>query len=238
MNCEHCRTVIGAEPNSTNAEVLAHLEQCPECARYREEMQAMDRLIYRALAVDVAAPSSLSDIEAARSARAAAGRSRARVWRMAASLLISASLVAVMSVWLLTPRDSFASEVVEHVLGESQSLVRTSDWVDPNTLEQVLAASRLRLKPGTTHVSYAMSCQFRGQSVPHLVVQSEQGPVTVLVMTAAPTQRREAIDEGGFQGVVLPAPRGVIVVLGKDVPVDAVAGTLLRELEYLDAKGW
>lgn len=232
MNCEQCRTIIGAEPNSTGPEVLSHLEQCPECARHREEMQAMDRLIYRALAVDVAAPLSLSDIEKARSARTAAASNRPRFWRMAASLLITASLVAATSLWLLTPRESFAAAVVEHVLGEPESLVRTAGTVDARSLEKVLAASGLRLKPGTTHVSYAMSCYFRGHSIPHLVVQSEQGPVTVLVMTEAPSQRREEINEDGFQGVILPAPRGVIVVLGKGVPVDAVAKTLLNALDY------
>ncbi len=48
MNCEELRTLVGAEPNSTNPEALAHLESCPECARNRQELQAMDRLIYRA----------------------------------------------------------------------------------------------------------------------------------------------------------------------------------------------
>ncbi len=53
MNCEEFRTIVGAEPNTTRPDVLAHAQQHAECARYREEMQAMDRLIYRALAVDV-----------------------------------------------------------------------------------------------------------------------------------------------------------------------------------------
>lgn len=232
MNCEQCRTVIGAEPNSTNPELLAHLEQCPECARYREEMQAMDRLIYRALAVDVAAPSSIAELEQAKSKRIAAASNQPRFWRMAASLLITATLVATISLWLLTPRESLAAEAIEHVQHEQQSLIRTGDSVDGASLQKILAAARLRLKPGAAHVSYAMSCRFRGHSIPHLVVQTEQGSVTVLVMPEAARQDREEIDEHGFQGVILPAPRGVIVVLGKDVPVDAAANTVLDALEY------
>jgi hypothetical protein len=77
-----------------------------------------------------------------------------------------------------------------------------------------------------------MSCTFRGHTIPHLVVQSEQGPVTVLVLTEAPRQQREEINEEGFEGVILPAPRGVIIVLGQNVPVDAVASTVLDALEY------
>ncbi len=222
MNCDELRTIVGAEPNSTNPEVLAHIESCPACARYRQEMQAMDQLIYRALAVD--APVEKIDSQPSR-------QEPSRVWRMAASVLV-AVLVGAMSLWLLTPRESIAAEAIAHVKHEQFSLVRTSETVDEQTLEKVLAASRLRLKPGAARVSYAQSCPFRGQQVPHLVVQTEQGPVTALVVTDAPTQQREHIDEDGFQGDIIPAPRGVIVVLGQNVPVDEVAKTLLSALEY------
>lgn len=223
MNCEELRTLVGAEPNSTNPDVLAHIESCPECARYRQELQAMDRLIYRALAVDAPTGTIASQPKQ--------NQEPARVWRMAASVLI-AVLVGAMSLWLLTPRESFAAEAIAHVKHEQFSLVRTSETVDDKELEAVLAASRLRLKPGAARVSYAQSCPFRGQRVPHLVVQTEQGPVTALVVTDAPTQPREHIDEQDFQGEIIPAPRGVIVVLGQNVPVDAVAKTLLSALEY------
>jgi hypothetical protein len=220
MNCDEFRTLVGAEPNSAKPEVLAHIQQCEECARYRQEMQAMDGLIYRALAVNVPAPA------------AAVETKQPRIWRMAASLLITASLVAAMSLWLLTPRESYAAEAIAHVRHEQGSLIRTSAAVDAASLQAVLDESQLRLKSGSTHVSYAMSCTFRGHTIPHLVVQTEQGPVTVLVLTEAPRQQREAIDEEGFQGVILPAPRGVIIVLGQDVPVDSVASTVLDALEY------
>ena len=226
MNCEQLRTVVGAEPNTTNPEVLAHIESCPECARYRQEMQAMDRLIYRALAVDAPTEQSAAQVLSIRNKTKPSA-----VWRMAASVLVTV-LVGALSLWLLSPRESFAQEAIAHVKHEQASLVRTSMSVDAAKLESVLAASRLRLKPGAAHVSYAQSCAFRGQQVPHLVVQTERGPVTALVVTDAPTQQRERFDEDGFQGDIIPAPRGVIVVLGRNVAVDEVAKTLLRALEY------
>jgi len=223
VNCDEFRTLIGAEPNSINPDLLAHAEQCPDCARYRQEMQAMDRLIHRALEIDVAAPATPFQVK----------KDPPRLWRMAASLLLTASLVAVTSLWLLTPRESLAAEAIAHVQHEAGSLIRTDAAVDPASLDEVLAHARLRLRPGAAHVSYAMSCEFRGHRVPHLVVQSEQGPITVLVMTEVPQQQREEIDEDGFRGVILPAPRGVIVVLGQNVPVDAVADTVLGAFDYL-----
>lgn len=221
MNCEEFRTLVGAEPNTTRPDVLAHAEQCAECARYREEMQAMDRLIYRALAVDVR-PAAAPELP----------QSNRRIWRMAASVLITAIAVAFTSIWLLTPRDTFAAEVIAHIQEEPDSLLITKQSVSDELVEGILGKAGIRLKPGVALVSYATPCTFHGRLSPHLVVQTEQGPVTVLVLPEEPTRPRQAIDEEGFQGVVLPAPRGVIVVLGIGAPVDEVAQTVLGALEY------
>jgi len=221
MNCEEFRTIVGAEPNTTRPDALAHAEQCAECARYREEMQTMDRLIYRALAVDVQ-PAAAPKLT----------QSNPRIWRMAASLLITAIVVAFTSIWLLTPRDTFAAEVIAHIEEEPDSLLITSERVSNEHIEKLLAAARMRLKPGVGPISYATPCTFRGRLSPHLVVQTEHGPVTVLVLPEEPTRPRERINEEGFEGVVLPAPRGVIVVLGVGAPVDDVAQTVLGALEY------
>jgi hypothetical protein len=221
MNCEEFRTLVGAEPNTTRPDALAHAEQCAECARYREEMQAMDRLIYRALAVEVQ-PAAAPKLP----------QSNPRVWRIAASVLITAIAVAFTSIWLLTPRDTFAAEVIAHIQEEPDSLLITSESVSNEHIERILSAARMRLKPGVTRVSYATPCDFHGRLSPHLVVQTEQGPVTVLVLPEEPQRPRQNIDEEGFQGVVLPAPRGVIVVVGIGAPVDEVAQTVLGALEY------
>jgi hypothetical protein len=78
-----------------------------------------------------------------------------------------------------------------------------------------------------------MSCWFRGHYVPHLVVQTDRGPVTVLLLTQEQgVKRREVFDEGGFHGVVVPAARGAVAVLGRDAQAEEVAERLLGALEY------
>ena len=101
-------------------------------------------------------------------------------------------------------------------------------------LEGILSHSGVRLKPDADAlVSYASGCEFRGHVVPHLVVQTERGPVAVMVL-ADETVKSRRIDEGGYSGVVVPAPRGVLVVLGQDGNVKSVAATVLNALDY----GW
>jgi hypothetical protein len=155
------------------------------------------------------------------------------LWAIAASLLVV--LVGALA-WFLNPRDTFAAQVIDHVNGEAFSLVRTAQPADATELEDILDRAGIRLKPGQVLVSYAARCQFRGHAVPHLVVQTQHGPVTVLVL-ADETIEAKSIDEDGFEGVVVPAPRGSLVVLGQDGDAGHVAATVLNALDYT-VKAW
>jgi len=52
MTCDEARGIIGADPAAASPELLAHLEKCPECRAYREQMQALNAKIRRALELD------------------------------------------------------------------------------------------------------------------------------------------------------------------------------------------
>jgi hypothetical protein len=221
MNCLEFHRAVGADPRAQTAELLEHAGQCAACARYREQLQRMDELIYRALKIEIDTPATHV-------------RTRRRWlprWAAAASVVAACGLAFLL--WLWAPRATFAEQLVAHIEHEPQSLVRTAHAVEPGALEDVLARSGVRLKPGAGAISYAMSCWFRGQFVPHLVVQSDEGPVTVLLLTReAGVKRREAFSEGGFHGVVLPAPRGAIAVLAQETQTEQVAERLLQAVEY------
>jgi Protein of unknown function (DUF3379) len=221
MNCLEFRRVLGAEPNAQTPELLAHAESCAECARYRDELRRMDQLIYRALNVEVGVGSG----------RAPMSRRWLPRWAAAASIVAAFALGLIL--WVSAPRETFAEQLVTHVEHEAQSLVRTDEVVAPERLHDVLARSGVRLKPAAGPISYAMSCWFRGHYVPHLVVQTDHGPVTVLLLTQETgVTRREAFEEGGFQGVVLPAPRGALAVLAQDADAEEVAARFLEAVEY------
>jgi len=53
MNCLEFRRAVGAEPGLDGPGLAAHRAQCPACARYQRELQDMDRLLGRAMRVDV-----------------------------------------------------------------------------------------------------------------------------------------------------------------------------------------
>ena len=178
----------------------------------------MDRVVSAALQVDFAAASAPSR------------SSRRPLWAIAASLVI---VVVGALAWLLNPRDTFAAQVVEHVNGEAFALARTQQPTDPAQLAAILSHAGVRLKPDAVLVSYASPCEFRGHVVPHLVVQTAAGPVAVMVLANENVgSRTERVDEPGYRGVIVPAPRGAVAVLGQDGDVASVAATVLAALDY------
>jgi hypothetical protein len=221
MNCLEFRRIVGAEPSTQPPQLLAHMAECAACARHREELLRMDQLIYRALDLEMDTQET----------RGSTSRREMPRWVVAAGIV--AACVLSLFVWLSVPRGALAEQLVAHVEHEAQSLVETSDVVEPQRLHQVLSRSGVRLAPGVATVSYAMSCWFRGQYVPHLVVQTERGPVTVLLLTQEQDVKgRQEFDEGGFHGVVVPAPRGALAVLGRDAYAEEAAERFLGAVEY------
>ena len=87
-------------------------------------------------------------------------------------------------------------------------------------------------------VSYANSCGFHGHHVPHLVVQTGAGPVTVMVLVHEPARSKMRFDDHGYRGVIVPIPgHGSIAVLERgpaaDIKdVEAVAARVVRALEW------
>jgi len=134
---------------------------------------------------------------------------------MAASLLLA--LVIAGGVWLTLPQRSLAAAVVAHMADEPDAWRLTDVPVPDAKLNAVLEDSKLRLKPDAGMVSYASSCDFRGHKVPHLVVQTPSGPVTVMVLVHEAVRKSMRFDEHGYRGTIVPVPgHGSVAVLMRD----------------------
>ena len=225
MNCAEFRRCVGAQPSLDSEALRAHTGSCEACARYREELQQMDRLIHRALKVDVDFKSSGS------AGRRTSSQRHTGYWAKAAGFLLALSLATFL--WMAAPRGSLAEQLVQHTKKEANALVKTSDRVDAAELAAILRRADVQLPPHAIKVSYAMSCWFRGHYVPHLVVQTQRGPVTVLVLRhEQPPEQALQFSEDGYTGVIVPAQHGALAVLARGAPVKEAAVEVLRVLEY------
>lgn len=155
---------------------------------------------------------------------------------MAASVLLAVAVAGVL--WVAAPGSSLAADVVTHMGGEPGSWLQTDVAVDNSELQSVLRNSHVKLAAGAGLVSYASSCAFRGHHVPHLVIQTESGPVTVMVLVHEDVQKPVRFDEQGYRGVIVPvAGHGSLAVLTHGPSTDLKTVELIAA-QVLDSITW
>jgi uncharacterized protein DUF3379 len=221
MTHEEFQLGVGANPTSLSAEQGQHLVLCPECAQFHAEMLRLEARLRPALQIPVTAQRSPVPL-------------RTPVWAygLAAALALAAVLVATFLA--LYPRDALAHAVAMHVENEPQEFASNAPE-DPAGIARVMTDAGLQLLPGGPSVSYARSCPLRGHTVPHLVVQSAQGPVVVLVMTHETVPARRAFAEHGYQGVLVPTRKGSLAVLSSDKQnLDEIVSAVESRIRYLN----
>lgn len=240
MNCERARLLIGAEPYVTPAELAEHLATCAECKQFQTEMVSLENDLRRALdglpgtaVTPVAGAATAGNVTPFRTPQETPSPAQAPAparrrpfqrsgWAVAASVLA----VATLSIWIFRPTNTLAHEVVLHVDHEAASW-NSSTPVDAQNLQGILAKSGVTLKVTSSDVTYARTCYFRGHFVPHLVMSTTEGPVTLLALPDEQVQARESFQEGGYSGVIVPAAHGSIAVLARNgANIDAVANKL------------
>ena len=240
MNCDEARFALEADPSDDDAALAAHVMQCPDCAVHRRELRELDRRVRAALEVPMPDTARARFDAADLAARednvvALPSGAPARMRTLAGGLALAASVagVAVLAglLWAGFPRESLAADVVAHMAHEPDAWSTTAPLA-ATEVARVLARSGLRLRPGAVDVTYASTCWFRARRVPHLVVRTATGPVTVMILTGERLPAREHFDEGGFRGVLVPAGAATLAVLTRDeADVDSAAARTLAALE-------
>jgi hypothetical protein len=237
MNCNDARFALAADPRSDDPTLLEHLERCASCAAYAGDMHEIDRRLRDALAIpapEVDLPSGPYPAAAIPTAPGGGLARRGTTRRFALAASIAGVAVLAGLLWAGFPRESLASAVVGHMAHEPDAWSVTTP-LPAADLEKVMSRSNVRLEGGLPDVTYANSCWFRGRHVPHLVVQTPDGPVTVLVLPEEPVDKAISFDEGGYRGTLVPARRGSIAVLARgDADIARVAGRALAAIIHLD----
>jgi hypothetical protein len=213
-----------ADPKDPDPRLREHRENCHECNVFSERFLGFEERLGRALRVAPPAPRDSADNVVPLRRRGQPRAPHAPAYRsgwlaMAASLLLA--VVVAGGLWLSVPDRSLAADVVTHMKEEPQAWRRTDVPVPDPALEQVLRDSHVRLAAGAGVVSYASSCGFRGHLVPHLVLQTASGPVTVMVLVHEHASKEMSFDEQGYRGVIVPvAGHGSLAVLIRGAAVD------------------
>jgi len=218
FNCAHARLAIGGDPHEQSPELSAHLATCAACTRFRSETLALDARLRAAFELSLA--------EFRKPARQA---SPARRFALAASVILALTLGA--GVWLLNPQPALAGDVLEHIKHESASW-DAHEILTASQLTEVLRVAGVQFD-SSMPVLYAMACPFHGRRVPHLVVQTADGPLTVMLLAHEKVAGRVEFAEGGYRGILLPVGEGSVAVLARGGDVtDVVAAKLVSGVRW------
>ncbi|HVO44877.1 MAG TPA: DUF3379 family protein [Steroidobacteraceae bacterium] len=260
MNCETARELIGADPDNRSPELLEHLRSCPECQVFREQMLALNAQIRRALDLKLqprsrgtgqasgggpvgatgpvpgdaggagpsaAPPSNVTPLR--RKPAPGGGLLRSRWMALAAS--VAGALFVGVTLWLGRPSESLAHDVVVHVEGEPDSWSRTQP-VASEDVAAVLRKSGVKLGAGMDPVVYASSCMFRGHYVPHFVVMTKAGPVTVMILANERIGSTKQFHSDGYSGLLVPVKAGSVAVLSRSpMQLDQPARDVVQALQ-------
>jgi hypothetical protein len=228
VDCLEFRRLAGADPQHPIAVMLEHAARCPRCAGYLRQTQELDRHILAALSVPV--PPSVAG-RATGATAPVPGLDRRRWYALAASI-VAGVLVGTL-LWVGGPRNSLAQDVLAHMEHEPEAFVVTTTPADDAVLGRVLERGGIRLRPEVGTVSYANSCRFRGRTVPHLVVQTDRGPVTVMVLRNERLEAPVRFAEQRFSGTIVPAGPGSIAVIGTaDADLEQITERVLAAVDW------
>jgi hypothetical protein len=212
MECLEFRRAAGAEPGRLSGEAQAHADACPACAAHLRQLRELDASILKALQVPLPQAQARMDATTAPAGMVQARTPRQRWYAMAASIVAGVLIGTLL--WVGGPDETVARSLVEHLAHEPGALVTTEAPADAERLDKVLSRAGISLRPEIGTVSYARSCPFRGERVPHLVVQSDSGPVTVMVLRNEKLDAPVSFNEDGYSGRIVPAGPGSIAVIG------------------------
>ena len=182
-----------------------------------KKLQALDLKIAKALQIDVPElrMPELPDIDDTNvTSLQLHRRSMKPLWFAIAATVVLATSISLRTSSLFQSYESLAEEVLAHLDHEPGSLRITDVAVTEQRLARVVPASLASFERGTSLITYAQTCVINGNEVPHLVIQGQYGPVTILLMPEERVSESTPLDGETVKGVILPVGNGSIAIIG------------------------
>lgn len=234
MNCEEYRQSIAADPSYDGGG--AHLSACSDCRAFRDDMRALDRKIGRALAIEVPSFSvpELPDVDTA-DVVPLAGHRRFTMptWMAVAAVLVLGAFIGMRMLGSNVTYPSLADEIVAHLDHEPYALRVTDKPVDAGRLARVVPASVANMNHDAGLITYAQTCVINGKMIPHLVVQGERGPVTILLLPDEMIDAATQLEGESINGILLPVGSGSVAIIGeRDERLDDIQENVVNSVTW------
>jgi hypothetical protein len=234
MKCTDYQEALTADPGFHDES--GHAESCVDCQVYRAEILLLNEKI--ATAMEITAPDliipMLPDIETENVVSLSQRRAMSKpAWfAVAASVLIAAFL----GIQMVGPGDSYGTlqeQVLAHVDHEPSALLPSVSPVSDRQLSRAVPIALAIMNREVGLITYAQSCSINGKEVPHLVIQGERGPITILLMPHESVAEAMMLDGVNIKGIILPVGDGSIAIItDREEQLDKVMESVLDSVVW------
>ncbi|MDH3752168.1 MAG: DUF3379 domain-containing protein [Gammaproteobacteria bacterium] len=236
MNCEEYREAIAADPSFDGG--AGHLTECAACQAYRADMLTLEQTISRALAIEVPELQvpELPELSTSTTDNVVTLPNRRWVsatWIAMAATVVVAAFLGVRLIGTGVEYDSLTDEILAHLDGEPYALRVTDAAITDERLNSVVPAAIAQLDHSAGLITYAQSCSINGHDVPHLVIQGERGPVTILLMPNEKVSEARSFGGNNVVGVILPIGNGSVAIIGeRGERLDIIEQEILKSVTW------
>lgn len=235
MTCDEYRSAIAAEPVALTGPLAMHAEECAECAAFGRSMQSLDKLILQALQVEVPelrVPELPSMDDASNVVRLSPRRFSMPVSLGLAASIVLATVLLVRSLVPVAEFPSLEAEILAHLDHEPRSRAVTTQAEAGWRIDTVIGPYA-QMDSSAGLITYARTCVIDGHSVPHLVLQGEHGPVTLILLPDEKIDAARTIEGESVSGVILPVGDGSIAIIGeRGQPLDEIEQQVIQSMQW------
>ena len=202
-----------------------------------ENNKAFELKIRRALEIDVP-ELVLPELPAIETDKVVSLADRRRVstptwFAVAATVLLAAFIGVRFADNSGVANDSLADQVLAHVSHEPSALRVTDQAVSDERLYKVVPANIAEMDHSAGLITFANTCPINGHDVPHLVIQGEHGPITILLMPNENVGAAVTLNNTDSHGVILPVGDGSIAIVGaRDENLENVRKQVLQSVAW------
>lgn len=223
MTCFEFRRLLLVQPRELSSGQHAHATGCASCARAAQDAAAIDSArAQRVLAVS--APDALADRILLR--QKMRGGPRYGLWAVAAMLVLAVGIGARVYRSHDSDRETVATArsvgannpavaAISFVLDHEPRLLQENRSGDPAVMRAGFQKLGLRIPGGPVNVRYLGKCPVPGGTGDHVVLETPEGRVTVILVPDYPVGSRVMVADRNMTALASPRGAGGYIVVAR-----------------------
>lgn len=205
---------LGADPHSRDPEFLLARQSGPEFQQAAAEAETFETRLGRA--VGLPAPENLLDEILEIGSQTVAPRSNWRTMALAASILIAVGAAGIT--WNMNRGwDSVDQYLVEHYSHDGDKLIKKSSSLPATGVQAIFSEFAMEAAPELAGiVSVIKYCPTPDGKGIHMVLNTQEGPVTLIYMPETDVIDRQSLEFDGMQALLVGLEKGSAAIIGSD----------------------